>query len=96
MKLFETIANGRYIWKRASSQMLIEFGFKSGVIKVLLQSFKNAFEFSFPPYNFLAGIYLFKVNNRNTKSFCRSGVFIVNFEKISQIVLVFPLLNLKV
>ena len=55
------------------------------------------------------GIYMFKVNNRNTRTRCeiyskltiktaehwrRSGVFLVNFEHISQLVLVFLLLNL--
>ena len=61
---------------------------------------------------FPAGIYLFKVNNGNTRTTCetcskltikipkrrhcrRSGVFIVNFEHISHIVLVFPLLTLN-
>ena len=56
-------------------------------------------------------IYMFKVNNKNTKTRCeifskltvrtleryhwrRSGVFIVNFEHISHLVLVFPLLTL--
>ena len=59
-----------------------------------------------------AGIYLFKVNNRNTRTrweICskltintperrqwrRSGVFIVNFEHISHLVLVFLLLTLS-
>ena len=59
-----------------------------------------------------AGIYLFKVNNRNTRTRCeicskltintperrhwrRSGVFIVNFEHISHLVLVFLLLTLN-
>ena len=59
-----------------------------------------------------AGIYLFKVNNRNTRTRCgmcskltiktserrhwrRSGVFIVNFEHISHLVLVFLLLILN-
>ena len=54
------------------------------------------------------GIYLLKVNNRNTRTRCemcskltiktpvrRSGVFIVNFEHISHLVLVFPLLTLS-
>ena len=53
-------------------------------------------------------IYLFKVNNRNTRTRCeicskltiktperRSGVFIVNFENISHLVLVFLLLTLN-
>ena len=51
--------------------------------------------------------YLFKVNNRNTKKICkicskfaiktpeRSGVFIVNFELISHLGLVFLLLTLN-
>ena len=39
-----------------------------------------------------AGIYLLKVNNRNTR---RSGIFVVNFEHISHIVLVFQLLTLN-
>ena len=58
-----------------------------------------------------AGIYLLKVNNRNTRPRCeicskltiktdrrhrsRFGVFIVNFEYISQLVLVFLLLTLS-
>ena len=47
------------------------------------------------------GIYLFKVNNRNTRTRCeicqwsRSGVFIVTFENISHLVLVFLLLTLN-
>ena len=62
--------------------------------------------------NYPAGIYLFKVNNRNTRTRCeicskltintlerrqwrRSGVFIVNFEHISHLVLVFLLLTLS-
>ena len=57
-----------------------------------------------------AGIYLFKVNNRNTRTSCeicskltiviperrrRSGNFIVNIEHISHLVLVFLLLTLN-
>ena len=59
-----------------------------------------------------AGIYLLKVNNRNTRARCeicskltiktperrywrRSGVFIVNFEHISHLVLMFLLLTLN-
>ena len=59
-----------------------------------------------------AGIYLLKVNNRNTRTRCeicskltintperrhwrRSGVFIVNFEHISHLVLLFLLLTLN-
>ena len=56
-----------------------------------------------------ADIYLLKVNNRNTKTRCskltikiperrhwrRPGVFIVNFEDISHLVLVFLLLTLN-
>ena len=59
----------------------------------------------------LASIYLLKVNNRNTRTRCeicskltiktperhwrRSGVFIVNFEHISHLVLMFLLLTLN-
>ena len=43
---------------------------------------------------FSAGIYLLKVNNRNT-TLKGSGVFIVNFEHILQIDLVFVLLTLN-
>ena len=60
-----------------------------------------------------AGIYLLKVNNRNTRTRCdisskltikiqeqhhwrRSGIFIVNFEHISDLVLVFLLLTLDI
>ena len=39
------------------------------------------------------GIYLLKVNNRNTRR--RFGVFIVNFEHMSHLVLVFVLLTLN-
>ena len=59
-----------------------------------------------------AGIYLLKVNNRNTRTRCkicskitikiperrhwhRSGIFIVNFEHILHLVLVFLLLTLS-
>ena len=59
-----------------------------------------------------AGIYIFKVNNRNTGTrcgkrskltlktserdhWCRSGAFIVNFEDISHLALVFLLLILS-
>ena len=66
------------------------------IVKKFLVSYHNA-----------AGIYLFKVNNGNIITVCkicskltikteRSGVFIVNFEQISHIVLVFPLLTLNI
>ena len=46
-----------------------------------------------------AGIYLLKINNRNTRT-CeirrRSGIFIVNFEHISHPVLVLLLLTLEI
>ena len=55
-----------------------------------------------------AGFYMFKGSNRNTRAICeicskltiktqgrRSGAFIVHFEQISHIVLMFPLLTLK-
>ena len=45
------------------------------------------------------GNYTFKVNNRDTRTRCEiwrgSGVFIVNFEHISRLVLVFLLLTLS-
>ena len=56
---------------------------------------------------FPTGIYLFKVNNINTRTKCeissklttntrrRSGVFVVNFEHILHLVLVFLLLTLN-
>ena len=48
---------------------------------------------------FQALTYFFKINNENTRTMCeiwrQSGVFIVNFEQISQIVLVFPSLTLN-
>ena len=62
-------------------------------------------------YGVRAGNYIFKVNNRNTRTRCeicskltikipkrrhwrRSGIFIVNFERISHLVLMFLLLTL--
>ena len=53
--------------------------------------------------SFLVGIYLLKVNNKNTRTRCEiclvnnkdTGVFIVNFEHISYLVLVFLLLTLS-
>ena len=57
---------------------------------------------------FTANIYLIKVNSRNTRKrwkltiktpdrlhWCRSGVFIINFEHISHLFLVFLLLTLN-
>ena len=38
---------------------------------------------------------MFKVNNKDTRRKRRSGVFIVNFEHISHLVLVFLLLTLN-
>ena len=48
-------------------------------------------------YDSPAGIYMLKVNNRNTRTRCEicSGIFIVNFEHISHLVLVFLLLTLN-
>ena len=46
-------------------------------------------------WNVPASIYLLKVNNRNTRTRRRSGVFIDNFEHISHLVLVFLLLKLN-
>ena len=46
-----------------------------------------------------AGVYLIKVYNGKTRTVYeilrRSSVFIVNFEQISDVVLVFPLLSLN-
>ena len=42
-----------------------------------------------------AVIYLFKANNRNSRTRCRIGIFIINFEQISHIVLVFPMLTMN-
>ena len=64
------------------------------------------------PIKDLASNYMFKINDRNTRTRCeicskltvkiperrqwhRSGIFIVNFEHISHLVLVFLLLNLS-
>ena len=47
---------------------------------------------------FLVDIFLFKINienNRTISEVCPSGVLIVTFEYISQIVVVFPLVTLK-
>ena len=46
---------------------------------------------------FPTGNYLFKVNDKNTRTtpWRRSGIFIVNFEHISHLVLVFLLLTLN-
>ena len=63
-------------------------------------------------FGFLANIYFFKLNNRNTRKRCEicskltiktpergqrrcSGVFIVNFEHILHLFLMFPLLALN-
>ena len=43
---------------------------------------------------FSASIYLFKINNENNSPVV-SGVFTFNFEQISCIILVFPLLTLN-
>ena len=42
-----------------------------------------------------AGNYMLKVNNRKTIKWRRSGIFIVSFERISHIDLVFLLLTLS-
>ena len=75
--------------------------------------FRLDFQACMHPLCFIpAGIYLLKVNNRNTRTRCeicstltikiperrhwdRSGIFIVNFEHISHLVLVFLLLTLN-
>ena len=69
-------------------------------------------KYRFTELDFPTGNYMFKVNNRNTRTRCgmcsnltiktperrqwhRSVVFIVNFEHISHLVLVFQLLTLS-
>ena len=55
-------------------------------------------EYSYKITVFPAKIYFFKVNNRNTRKMCkirRSDVFIVHFEHISHLFLVFLLLTLN-
>ena len=80
----------------------------------MMTSIKNfcPIKIKFKITSFWPGIYLFKANNRNTKTKCeicskltintperrqwrRSGVFIVNFEHISDLALVFLLLTLS-
>ena len=88
--------------------------------KTTAQVFSLKFAHSFPVNIWFAenlqampaNIYLFKVNNKNSRKRCeifskltiktpqrrqrrRSGVFIVNFENISHLFLVFPLLTLS-
>ena len=75
--------------------------------QIMLSELQLMFLLPFP-----AGIYLLKVNNRNTRRRCemcskltiknpeqhhwrRSGVFILNFEYISHLVLVFLLITLN-
>ena len=84
---------------------------KKRTINFVLHCFKSNASTATPD-EFPAGIYLFKVNNRNTRTRCeicskltintperrqwrRSGVFIVNFEHISHLVLVFLMLTLN-
>ena len=69
---------------------------KTLYIIILCRSFM-AFDTPLP-----AGIYMFKVNNRKTRTWCeicsksrRSGVFIVNFERISHLALLFLFLTLS-
>ena len=65
-------------------------------IFLLKESLMENFIFLYWVWN-PVGIYLLKVNNRNTRTRCEicSGVFIVNFEHISHLVLVFLLLALN-
>ena len=79
------------------------------LLKYRLRTFMSTFSIAALSSGFLfpAGIYLLKVNNRNTRTRCeicskltiktrrRSGVFIVNFEHFSHLVLVFLLLTLN-
>ena len=65
---------------------------------------KRMFVVHFSTLDYPASIYVLKVKNRNTRTMCEiclkltmtsSGVFIVKFEHISHLVLVFLLLNLS-
>ena len=56
--------------------------------------FPNDF-FKFFQNYYPANIYLFKVNNRNTRKRTTSGIFIINFEHTSHLFLVFLLLTLN-
>ena len=67
----------------------------------ILSGFVALFEFKdfMIFFIFPIGIYLFKVNNRNTRARCEiysklTGVFTVNFEHISHFILVLLLLTL--
>ena len=67
---------------------IFEFFF---ITNCLLFIYVNMYDASLP-----AGNYMFRVNNRNTRRhWRRSGVFIVNFEHISHLVIVVLLLILS-
>ena len=79
------------------------------ISSIILNLKKSLYSFN-PNSSCPAGNYIFKVNNRNTRTRCeicskltikiperwrRSGTFIVNFEHISHLVLVFLLITLS-
>ena len=95
-----------YFLRKASSQMLHRFvsqntNLNSKICKTfkIWQNNRQSFVFS---RNIPVGIYLLKVNNNDTRTtpmaslwWRRSGIFIVNFEHIPHLVLVFLLLTLN-
>ena len=68
---------------------------------IAVSCFRSKLNHRYLTGSYPARIYLLKVNNRNTRTKCelrqwrRSGVFIVNFEHISNLVLVSLLLTLN-
>ena len=99
----ETIVN----WKNLLSSIYGRTFFDENSERLKAENYFHKNVRSYP-----VGIYLFKVNNRNTRTRCEiclklaiktpegrhwrfSGVFIVNFEQISHVVLVFLLLSLS-
>ena len=77
------------------------------IMNITVQAFRKRFASILNASNNPAHIYLFKVNNRNTRKTCEIwlkltikqqndiGVFIVNFEHISHLFLLFLLLTLN-
>ena len=98
--------NGNQRWKISALYVMSGFSFFWACKKIFVT--KNCLILHLP---IPAGIYMLKVNNRNNRTRCeicskltiktpeqrrrRSGVFMVNFEHISQLVLVFLLWTLN-